>query len=77
VDPNRVSLSTGITLTAHNRNNRELKAAMGQLYWQLLYERRLMREDYVASYGIVPPPYTQRSKDIDRPEVRGQSFGCS
>jgi hypothetical protein len=36
-----------------------------------------MREDYVASYGIVPPPYTQRSKDIDRPEVRGQSFGCS
>ncbi|KAF4041982.1 Glycosyl transferase family 41 [Phytophthora infestans] len=69
VDPNRVSLSTAITLTAHNRNNRELKAAMGQLYWQLLYQRQLIREDYVASYGIIPLPYTQQMKDIERPEI--------
>ncbi|KAL3671819.1 hypothetical protein V7S43_002488 [Phytophthora oleae] len=70
MDPNRVSLSTAITLTAHNRNNRELKAAMGYLYWQLLYQRRIMREDYVTSYGIVPLPYTQRTeKDINRPKI--------
>ncbi|KAE9050647.1 hypothetical protein PR003_g2292 [Phytophthora rubi] len=69
VDPNRVSFSTGITLTAHNRNNRKLKAAMGYLYWQLLYQRQLVREDYVASYGIVPLPYTQRSEDISRPAI--------
>lgn len=42
---------------------------MGYLYWQLLYQRQIMREDYVASYGIVPLPYTQRSDDIKRPEV--------
>ncbi|GMF13477.1 unnamed protein product [Phytophthora lilii] len=71
MDPNRVSFSTGITLTAHNRNNRELKAAMGYLYWQLLYQRKIMREDYVASYGIIPLPYTQHNEDlIKRPEVR-------
>ncbi|EGZ23911.1 hypothetical protein PHYSODRAFT_481240 [Phytophthora sojae] len=69
VDPNRVSISTAITLTAHNRNNRELKSAMGYLYWQLLYQRQIMREDYVASYGIVPLPYTQRSEDISRPAI--------
>ncbi|KAL4160218.1 hypothetical protein PRNP1_000789 [Phytophthora ramorum] len=69
VDPNRVSLSTGITLAAHNRNNRELKAAMGYLYWQLLYQRQIMSEDYVASYGIVPLPYTQRKEDVNRPEI--------
>ncbi|KAL4137282.1 hypothetical protein PRIC2_000804 [Phytophthora ramorum] len=69
VDPNRVSLSTGITLAAHNRNNRELKAAMGYLYWQLLYQRQIVSEDYVASYGIVPLPYTQRKEDVNRPEI--------
>ncbi|POM59540.1 hypothetical protein PHPALM_31709, partial [Phytophthora palmivora] len=69
VDPNRISLSTAITLTAHNRNNRELKAAMGHLYWQLLYQRQMVREDYIASYGIVPLPYTQRHEDIARPEI--------
>lgn len=42
---------------------------MGYLYWQLLYQRQIMREDYVASYGIVPLPYTQRSEDISRPAV--------
>ncbi|ETO78675.1 hypothetical protein F444_06460 [Phytophthora nicotianae P1976] len=72
VDPNRISLSTAITLTAHNRNNRELKAAMGQLYWQLLYRRQLMLEDYVASYGIIPLPYTQQIEDVKRPEIGPQ-----
>ncbi|CAH0479375.1 unnamed protein product [Peronospora belbahrii] len=69
VDPNRVSLSTAITLTAHNRNNRKLKAAMGCLYWQLWYQRQIMREEFVSSYGIVPLPYTQRSENIKTPEV--------
>ncbi|GMF44574.1 unnamed protein product [Phytophthora fragariaefolia] len=69
VDPNRLTLSTGITLTAHNRNNRELKAAMGYLYWQLLYQRQIMREDYVASYGIIPLPYTQRTEDMTKPAI--------
>ena len=69
MDPNRVSLSTAITLTAHNRNNRELKAAMGLLYWQLLYQRQIMREEIVASYGIVMLPYTQQSESMKKPEV--------
>ncbi|KAF1774845.1 O-GlcNAc transferase, C-terminal [Phytophthora cactorum] len=53
----------------HNRNNRELKAAMGHLYWQLLHQRQIMHEDYVASYGIIPLPYTQQIEDIKRPEI--------
>ncbi|CAI5747444.1 unnamed protein product [Peronospora destructor] len=69
VDPSRVSLSTAITLTAHNRNNRELKGAMGLLYWQLLYQQQIMREDFVASYGIVLLPYTQQSESIKKPEI--------
>ncbi|CAH0485062.1 unnamed protein product [Peronospora farinosa] len=69
VDPTRISLSTAITLTAHNRNNRELKAAMGLLYWQLLYQRQIMREDFVASYGLVPLPFTQQSESIKKPEI--------
>ncbi|KAG3115280.1 hypothetical protein PI124_g5660 [Phytophthora idaei] len=69
MDPNRVPLSTGITLTAHNRNNRELKAAVGHLYWQLLHQRQIMHEDYVASYGIIPLPYTQQIEDIKRSEI--------
>ena len=70
MDPNRVSLSTAITLTAHNRNNCELKTAMGYLYWQLLYRQQIMREEFVASYGIVPLPYTQQSEDSKIPAVR-------
>ncbi|RLN67674.1 hypothetical protein BBJ28_00009310 [Nothophytophthora sp. Chile5] len=58
-------LSTGITMTAHNRNNRELKAMLGYLYRQLLDQRQILREEYVASYGIVPRPYTQRSGEVD------------
>ncbi|RLN62469.1 hypothetical protein BBJ29_002154 [Phytophthora kernoviae] len=69
VDPNRISFSTGITLTAHNRNNRELKSALGYLYWQLLHQRQIVREDYASSYGIVPLPYAQRHNPDSIPKI--------
>lgn len=70
LDPSRLVFSAATTLNAHNRNNKELKSMLGQMYYQLLIDPVGVSEEYVNSYGLIPPPFHQVRNDIVAPPNR-------
>ncbi|KAF1330090.1 Udp-n-acetylglucosamine--peptide n-acetylglucosaminyltransferase, partial [Globisporangium splendens] len=69
MDPSRISLSTAVTMSSHNRNNRILKTKIGTLYFDLLHTHRVLREKYMLGYALIPSPDRFIRPDISEPPL--------
>ncbi|TYZ58744.1 hypothetical protein PybrP1_010565 [[Pythium] brassicae (nom. inval.)] len=50
LDPSLIAFSSALLLNTHNRSNRALREKLGALYYELLHQRRIIREKYVLTH---------------------------